>query len=55
MTHGQDNQGSDGYSRRDFLKKGAAAGLGISVAGAALTSCSQRLTAPPEPLSLIHI
>lgn len=50
MTHGHDNQGSDGYSRRDFLKKGAAAGLGISVASAALTNCSQRQAAPPEPM-----
>ncbi len=41
------NQG--GYSRRDFLRKGAAAGLGISVAGAALTGCQARSGGPPEP------
>jgi predicted dehydrogenase len=60
MTDGQNNQNHDGYSRRDFLKKGAAAGLGISVAGAALTGCAQKLTKPPQtvkhaPLDKVRI
>jgi predicted dehydrogenase len=50
MSDNDHNQKNYGYNRRDFLKKSAAAGLGISMAGAALTSCSQRLTAPPEPM-----
>ena len=60
MTDGQHNRNDDGYSRRDFLKKSAAAGLGISVAGAALTGCTQKLTEPPQavkhaPLDKVRI
>ncbi len=50
MTDEVRSQSKSGTSRRDFLKKSAAAGLGISVAGAALSSCSQKLTIPPESI-----
>jgi hypothetical protein len=47
MNHSQHIEG-DAFSRRDFLRAGTAAGVGLSIGSLFLSSCSKGFKKPPE-------
>ena len=50
MRNGKFKSKTSKYTRRDFLKKSTAAGLGITLGGASLSSCRKELKTVPVPV-----